>query len=92
VIKSCNVCKAGQHYAKAIRPYIIPTSPRVLARPVDIIQRRPEIIKCCNICKGREHYAKATRPYITPTSPGVLARPVDIIQRTPALIKPTQPG
>jgi hypothetical protein len=41
-----NVCKPGQYYAKGL---IKPTSPGLLGRPVDIIQRRPDVIKCCNI-------------------------------------------
>jgi hypothetical protein len=77
---------------KVTRPYITPTSSRVLARPVDIIKRRPDLVKRCNICNTREHYANAPRPYIKPTRPGVLARQVDIIQRRPDLIKPTQRG
>jgi hypothetical protein len=45
VLKSRNVRKVGQHYGKATRPYITSASPGGLARPVDIIQRRPDAIK-----------------------------------------------
>ena len=41
----CDICNAREIYAKATRPYITKsTSLRVLATPVDIIQRPQDII------------------------------------------------